>query len=99
MLPAKPNQRVGTRACCQPNPTRGWAPGHAASQTQPEVGARARCQPNPTRGWAPGHAGGSLSVLGGLWGPRVQGRRAVGGAGGQRVDSEDGTKVTPHEAD
>ena len=38
-------------------------------------------------------------MLGGLWGPRVQGRRAVGGAGGQRVDSEDGTKVTPHEAD
>ena len=38
MLPAKPNQRVGTRACCQPNPTRGWAPGHATSQTQPEGG-------------------------------------------------------------
>ena len=48
---------------------------------------------------APGHAGGSLFVLGGLWGPRVQWRQAVGRAGGQRADSEDGTKVTPHEAD
>lgn len=38
-------------------------------------------------------------VLGGLWGPRVQWRQAVGGAGGQRADSEDWTKVTPHEAD
>ena len=27
-------------------------------------------------------------VLGGLWGPRVQWRQAVGGAGGQRVGAE-----------
>ena len=38
-------------------------------------------------------------MLGGLWGPRAHWRWAVGGAGGQRADSEDRTKVTPLEAD
>lgn len=80
------------------------APGVGGGQTlsslspAPLTSCRTPHRPNQRVG-APEHTGGSPSVLGGLWGPRVHWRWAVGGAGGQRADSEDGTKVTRLEAD
>ena len=51
MLPAKPNQR--------------WAPGHAASQTQPEGGHPGMLPAKPNQRWAPGHAASQTQPEGG----------------------------------
>lgn len=63
------------------------APGRGSGETcPPSLHADLLPDPSPAKPNQSGgtrHAGGSPVVLGGLWGPRVQWRQAVGGAGGR----------------